>query len=68
MSMPAKFIASHVELHTMEFLEVFEEIIEVFNTYTFDAKVINNEAELDGTLVLVPETWSQGRLVETFGN
>jgi hypothetical protein len=40
----------------MEFPEDFEEIVDVFNTYIFDAKVINNEAELDGTPSVVPET------------
>ncbi len=52
----------------MEFLEDFEEIIEVFNTYIFDAKVINNEAELDGMPFAVPEAWSQGCFTETFGD
>jgi hypothetical protein len=42
----------------MEFLEDFKEIVEVFNTYMFDTKVINNEAELDGTPFVAPETWS----------
>jgi hypothetical protein len=46
----------------------FEEIDEVFNTYIFDAKVVDNEAELYGTPFVVPETWSQGCFVETFGN
>jgi hypothetical protein len=32
----------------MEFLEGIKEIVEVFYTYIFDAKVINNEAELVG--------------------
>jgi hypothetical protein len=49
----------------MEFCEDFEEIVEVFNTYIFDAKVINNEAELDGMPFVGPEVWSQGHFVET---
>ncbi len=53
-----KFIAGHVELHTMKFLEDFEEIVEVFNTYIFDTKVVNNETEFDGMPFVVPETWS----------
>jgi hypothetical protein len=52
----------------MEFLEDFEEIVEVFNTYIFETNVVNNEAELDETPFVAPETWSQGRLVEPFGN
>ncbi len=63
-----QFIVSLVQLHTMEFLEDFEEIVEVFNTYIFDAKVVDNEAELDGMPFVVPEVWSQSRFVETFGN
>jgi hypothetical protein len=53
-----KFIAGHVELHTMEFLEDFEKIVEVFNTYI--SKVINNEAKLDGTPFVLLKAWSQG--------
>jgi hypothetical protein len=52
----------------MEFLEGFEEIVEVFNTYIFDAKVVHNEAKLDVMLFVMPETWSPGHFVETFGN
>ncbi len=39
----------------MEYLEDFKEITEVFNTYIFDAEVINNEAELDGRPFVAPE-------------
>jgi hypothetical protein len=45
-------------LHTIEFLEDFKEIVEVFNTYIFNAKVFDNVAELDGMPFVAPETWS----------
>ncbi len=51
-----KFIAGHVVLDTMEFLEDTEEVVEVFQAHVFDAKVTYNEAELDGSLFVVPET------------
>jgi hypothetical protein len=52
----SKFIACHVVLEAMEFLEDIEKVGEVFLAHIFDAKVVNNEAELDGSLFVVPET------------
>ncbi len=51
-----KFIASHVVLHTMEFLEDTKEVVEVFKTHTFNTKVVYNKAELDGPPFVAPET------------
>ncbi len=51
-----KFITGHVVLHAMEFFEDTKEVVEVFKAHMFDAKVLNDEAELDGSPFLVPET------------
>jgi hypothetical protein len=51
-----KFIASHVVLDAMEFLEDTKEVVEVFQAHVFDAKVIYNEAELDGSPFVASET------------
>jgi hypothetical protein len=40
-----QFVTSHVELHTMEFLEELKEVVEILNANVFDSKVIHNEAE-----------------------
>ncbi len=42
-------------------------MIEVFDTHVFNTKVINNEAELDGSPFVAPETRSGSRFVVTFG-
>jgi hypothetical protein len=52
----SKFIASHVILDAIEFLEDTEEVVEVFQANKFDAKVVYNKAELDGPPLVVPET------------
>ena len=39
----------------MEFLEKIKKVVEVFYSNIFYPKVINNEAELDGTPFAVPE-------------
>jgi hypothetical protein len=41
----SKFIAGHVELDAMEFLEDTKEVVEVLQAHVFDAKVVYNEAE-----------------------
>jgi hypothetical protein len=51
-----KFITGHVVLDSMESLEKIKEVVEVFDSNIFCAKVINNEAELDGTPFVAPET------------
>ena len=51
-----KFIAGHVELDPMEFLENVQEVVEVFDSDVFYAKVIYDEAELDRTPFVAPET------------
>jgi hypothetical protein len=51
-----EFIASHIILHTMEFLEDTKELVEVFKAYIFNTKVVYNKAELDGPPFAVPET------------
>jgi hypothetical protein len=52
----SKFIASHVVLDAMEFLEDTEEVVEVFQAHVFDAKVIYDEAELVGSPFVASET------------
>ena len=51
-----KFIASHAELGPMEFLENVQEVVEVFHSGVFHPKVIHDEAELDRTPFVAPET------------
>ncbi len=51
----------------MIFLEEVQEMIEVFDTDVFHAKVIDNEVELDGSPFVAPETRSGSRFVVTFG-
>ncbi len=36
-----KFVSCHIELHTIEFFEKIEEMIEMVNLHIFDSKVIN---------------------------
>jgi len=43
-------------LDPVEFLENVQEVIEVFASNVFDTKVIHDEAELDGTPFVAPET------------
>jgi hypothetical protein len=51
----SKLFACHVELHPMTFLEEVEEMVEVvFNAHVFHTKVINDEAELDGSPFVAP--------------
>jgi hypothetical protein len=52
----SKFIASHVVLDAMEFLEDTKEVVEVFKAHIFDAKVLYDEAELDGSPFVASET------------
>jgi hypothetical protein len=51
----SKFIACHVVLHDMEFLEDTKEVVEVFKAHVLNTKVVYNEAELDGSPFVVPE-------------
>jgi hypothetical protein len=59
-----KFVASHVEVHTMEFLEELQEVVEMVNANVFYTKVIHNEAELKRTPFVAPETWHGSSFVE----
>jgi hypothetical protein len=52
----SNFITSHVVLHAMEFFEDTEEVVEVFQAHVFYAEVIYDEAELDGSSCVAPET------------
>jgi hypothetical protein len=63
-----QFVASHVELHTMEFLEELQEVVEMLNANVFDTKVIHNEAELKRTLFVTPETRCGSSFVEALCN
>ena len=51
-----KLISSHVELDPVKFLENVQEVVEVFDSNVFYIKVIYDEAELDGTPFVAPET------------
>ncbi len=51
-----KLISGHVGLDPVEFLENVQEVVEVFDSDVFYAKVICNEAELDRTPFVVPVT------------
>ena len=62
-----KFITSHVVLDPMEFLEKIKEVVEVFDSNIFYPKVINIEAELDGTPFVVPETRGGFSFIVAFG-
>jgi hypothetical protein len=50
-----KFIAGHVVLHTMEFLEDTKKVVEVFKAHTFNTKVVYNKVELDWLSFVAPE-------------
>jgi hypothetical protein len=50
-----EFVAGHVELYPMVLFENIEEKIEVLNPHIFHTKIINDEAELDGTLFVTPK-------------
>ena len=63
-----KFVASHVELYPMKFLEKIKQIVEMFNANIFNTKVIHNEAELKGTPFMAPETGCGRSLIETFSD
>ena len=51
-----KLISGHVELDPVEFSENVQKVVEVFDSNVFYAKVIHDEAELDGTPFVAPET------------
>jgi hypothetical protein len=61
-----KFVASHVILDPMEYLENIAEMVEVFYPNILHPKVINYEAELDGLPFVVPEVWGGFGLVISF--
>jgi hypothetical protein len=52
-----KFVASHVELDTVELLENIAEMVEVFKPNILHLKVINNQTELDETPFVALEAW-----------
>jgi hypothetical protein len=52
----SKFIACHVVLNAVEFLEDIKEVDEVFEAHIFYAKVVDDEAELDGSPFVASET------------
>ncbi len=52
----SKFIAGHVVLHAMKFLEDTKEVVEVFKAHIFNTKVVYNKTELDGSPFVAPET------------
>ena len=62
-----KFVAGHVEMDPMELLENIAEMVEVFYPNILHPKVINYEAELDGTPFVTPEAWGGFGLVISLG-
>ncbi len=61
-----KHISGHVELDPVEFLENLQEVIEVFDSDVFDTKVIHDEAELDGSPFVAPETRGGFNFIKAF--
>ncbi len=51
-----KLVSGHVELDPVEFSENVQKVVEVFDSNLFYAKVIHDEAELDRTPFVAPET------------
>ncbi len=62
-----KFVAGHVELDPLELLENIAEMVEVFYPNILHPKVMNNEAESDGTPFVAPEAWGGFSLIISFG-
>jgi hypothetical protein len=58
-----KFVAGHVELVPMEFLENIAEMVKVFYPNILHPKVVKYETELDGMPFVAPETWGKVGLV-----
>jgi hypothetical protein len=46
--------------------ENIEKKIEVLDPHIFHAKIINNEAELDGTPFVMPKSWGGDGFAESF--
>ncbi len=63
-----KFVPCHIALHTMEFLEKIKEMIEMFDSDTFDSKVVNSETELDGPPFVAPEARRRSSFVVAFSH
>ncbi len=61
-----KFVAGHVELDSMEFLENVQEVVEVFNSDVFHSKVIHDEAELDRMPFVAPEARGGSHFIIAF--
>ncbi len=63
-----QFVASHVELHTMKFIDELQEVVEMLNANIFNTKIIHNEAELKRPPFVAPETRHGSSFVEALGN
>jgi hypothetical protein len=63
-----QFIPCHVDLYTLVLLEKIEEVVEVFNSKVFNAKVVSNQAKLDGTPFVAPKSWHGGSFIVAFRN
>ena len=61
-----QFISGHVELYPMVLLEKVKEEVEMFDADVFDSKVINDEAELEGSPFVAPKPRSGLCFVEAF--
>ncbi len=63
-----QFIPRHVDLHTVVLLEKIQEMVEVFKSNIFDAKIVNDEAELDETPFVAPKPWHGGSFRVAFSD
>ena len=50
------FVAHHVGLDLVVFIQEHEEMVEMFYADVLNAKVINNEAKLDRTPLVLPKS------------
>jgi hypothetical protein len=64
----SKFVAGHVELDAMVFLEEIDEEVKMLNAHIFNAKIVDYEAELKGMPFVAPEARCRCCFVKAFGN
>ena len=64
----SEFVSGQVELDAMVFLEEIDEEVKMLNAHIFNAKVVDDEAELKGTPFVAPEARGRCCFVKAFGN
>ncbi len=62
------FVAGHVELDAVVFLEEINKEVKMLNAHIFNAKVVGYEAELKGTPFVAPEARCRCCFIKAFGN